>query len=65
MFAIRHKGKMYNIQKGVCETDERACDRAWFIAKRQPASKEEFIAVQDESHRWCNEKYLGMKYSDN
>lgn len=64
MFAIRYKGKMYNVRKGVQETDDKACDRAWYIAKREPATKEEFTVVHDESHKWCNEKYLGMKYSE-
>lgn len=63
MFAIRYKGKMYVIRKGPHETDERACDRAWFVAKQEPTNNDELAVAIDESHKWCNEKYLGMKYS--
>lgn len=64
MNAIRYKGKMYHVTKGAMETDERSMDRSWYVAKHEPSTKQEFLQLEDESHRWCNEKYMGMKYKD-
>lgn len=61
MVVVRYHGKMYHIAKGALETDEKSMDRAWYVAKKEP-SKKEFVETMDESHKWCNEKYLGMKY---
>ncbi len=63
LVVIRFRGRMYHVPKGIMETDEQSGDRAWYIAKRQPATKQEFVRVKDESHKWCNEKYLRMKYT--
>lgn len=61
---VRFKGRMYHIPKAAYETDDRNGDRAWYIAKKEPQTETEFVMADDEGCRWCNEKYLGMKYSD-
>lgn len=64
---IRHRGVIYRVRKAPFETEERAHDRAWHIAKRM-ASKEPGTRVNEhatlvcESHMWANEKYFNMKY---
>lgn len=63
LVTIRYKGKMYHVPNVEYDTDERNGDRAWYVAKKEPKSETEFTSVQDEASRWCNEKYLGMKYS--
>ena len=65
MIALRYKGRMYHIEYNPLENYDFSMDRAWYIAKKHPEKKEEFVALQDESYKWCNEKYLGMKYKAN
>ena len=58
---IRYNGFMYKIPKAPFETEERALDRAWYIAKHcdSSLSQEEVIS---RSFIWANEKYFGMIY---
>lgn len=65
LVAIRYRGRMLHVPRCAMETDEQSGDRAWFIAKKEPATKQEFVTYMDESYKWVNEKYLGMKYAEN
>ena len=73
--SIRHAGNLIKIQKAPYETEEKAYDRAWYIAKKlinangvtinnknttNPTPSWEEISSL--SHIWANEKYLSMKY---
>lgn len=61
---VRFKGRMYHVPKVLYDTDERNGDRAWYIAKKEPKDDSTYVVLQDEAARWCNEKYMGMKYSE-
>lgn len=60
---VRYAGRLWEIEKAPYETEERAHDRAWWIAKNAGTGKvtPELIA---ESFKWVNIKYFGMKYKD-
>lgn len=58
---VRYNGRLWEIEKGPYETEERAYDRAWWLVKRQEPITPELIA---ESFKWANTKYFGMKYKD-
>lgn len=59
---IRYRGRLYRIAKAPFEPEERAADRAWWIAKSGAVGITPEIVSQ--SHKWANEKYFGMKYRD-
>jgi hypothetical protein len=59
--SIRYSGKIYKIRKSPYETDEKAYDRAWYIAKLNDDSMS-LIEKESRSHMWANEKYYGMTY---
>lgn len=65
---VRYHGVMYRVPKAPHETEERAQDRAWYIAKKLhkwPNGKPdpvEFDAILNESHVYVNKKYFGMEY---
>jgi hypothetical protein len=51
---IRHNGRLYKVVHAPFETSDRAADRAWWMAKNGGNAS--------ESHKWCYEKYFGIKY---
>jgi hypothetical protein len=61
---IRYLGKIYKIRKSPQESDEKATDRAWYIAKMQHSTLDEMSTFEKEtlSHVWANEKYYNMTY---
>jgi hypothetical protein len=59
---IRYKGRIFKIEKGPFEPSERAADRAWYVVKQLDAGGVVHEVVSD-SHKWCNDKYLGMQYA--
>ena len=76
--SIRHDGNLIKVPKAPYETEEKAYDRAWYIAKKliidcnntvHPVQTVQTVQTHkswDEisslSHIWANEKYLYMKY---
>ncbi len=66
---IRYNGTIYRVPKTQYETEERAQDRAWYIAKKVhgwPSGKPdetEYESILNESHIFINKKYFGMEYS--
>lgn len=61
LITVRYNGRLWEIEKGPYETEERAYDRAWWIMKRNAPLTPELIA---ESFKWANHKYFGMEYKD-
>lgn len=66
MFSIvRYKGILYRIPKTAFETEERAHDRAWYVAKKINGTcldQNEYEKILNESHMYVNKKYFGMEY---
>lgn len=67
MAVVCYKGRIVRVPKGPQETEERAQDRAWWIAKalcEPPAGGDAkpFGQLLCESHMWCNRKYFAMDY---
>jgi hypothetical protein len=58
---VRYKGRIYRIVKGQFEISEHAGDRAWFAVKAMDGGMSAEAAIS-ASHKWCNEKHLGMVY---
>lgn len=65
---VRYKGIIYRVPKTLFETEERAQDRAWFVAKKIATSisssiePTEYEAILNESHIYSNQKYFQMEY---
>jgi hypothetical protein len=65
---VRYHGVIYRVPKASFDTEERAQDRAWYIAckiKSWPNGKPdqvEYEALLNESHIYANKKYFGMEY---
>ena len=62
---IKYAGNLLKIQKAPYETEEKAYDRAWYIAKNlmsEPHESKSWLEKDSLSHIWANEKYLSMKY---
>lgn len=65
---VRYKGIIYRVPKTLFETEERAQDRAWYIAKKldswisAPVDQVEYEAILNESHIYSNQKYFKMEY---
>lgn len=65
---VRYHGKIYRVLKSLFETEERAQDRAWYIAKKlqseisTPVHHAEYEAIVNESHIYINKKYFQMEY---
>ena len=64
---VKYGNKLYKVLKAPYETEEKAYDRAWYIAKHLMESEHEnesksWIEKEGLSHIWANEKYLSMKY---
>lgn len=65
---VMYHGKLYKIPKAPFETEERAQDRAWYVAKKIDAwpngkpDPVEYEAILNESHLYANKKYFGMEY---
>lgn len=59
---VRCKDIIYKVQKAPYETDDKAYDRAWYIATRL-SGESDWMAKESLSHIWANDKYFGMKYS--
>lgn len=65
---VRYRGKIYRVPKGAFETEERAQDRAWYVAKKlhgwssQKPDELEYELILNEAHMYANKKYLGMEY---
>lgn len=62
MYVLRYAGRVYRIPMVPFETEERAADRAWFVAQKAPRDAAEFAVAVSESHIWANTKYFNMKY---
>jgi hypothetical protein len=60
---VRSHGKLFKIQKAPFETEERAYDRAWYIAKELRSHQGSWEEKDCLSHIWANQTYLGMAYS--
>lgn len=62
---VKYAGNLLKVQKAPYETEEKAYERAWYIAKYlltgENATKS-WIEKESLSHIWANEKYLSMKY---
>ena len=59
---IRCYGNMYKVSKAPYESDERAYDRAWYIAKQLRSHTGTCEEHESLSHAWANAKYFDMKY---
>ena len=65
---VIYNGIVYRVPKSNFETEERAQDRAWYIAKKidkWPNGKPddvEYEAILNESHIYINKKYFNMEY---
>lgn len=61
---VRYCGKIYKVRKSPQESEEKATDRAWYIAKMNDSTLCELSTFEKEalSHIWANEKYHGMTY---
>ena len=69
---IKHNGNLLKVQKAPYETEEKAYDRAWYIAKNlinisdgndnKVITSKSWEEISSLSHIWANEKYLYMKY---
>ena len=60
---VKCYGNVYKVQKAPHETDERAYDRAWYIARQlrtHTGSWDEKVCL---SHAWANHVYFGMEYN--
>jgi hypothetical protein len=53
---------MYKILKAPYESDERAYDRAWYIAKELRTNTGTVEEKESLSHVWANAKYFTMEY---
>ena len=75
--SIKHNGNLLKVQKSPYETEEKAYDRAWYIAKNlindtdsntsiktnsNTNTSKSWEEISSLSHIWVNEKYLYMKY---
>lgn len=67
MQAIRYNGHIYRVPMAPFETDDRAADRAWYIAKSAAKGTADggWNRLISESHIYCNEKHMGMHYKEN
>lgn len=78
MQAIRHSGYIFRVSMAPFETDDRAADRAWFIAKEATATAAaagtpltggtmsvNWPHLVSKSHIFCNDKHLGIKCQTN
>ena len=61
---VRCYGNVYKIEKAPYETDERAYDRAWYIAKHLKSHQGSWDEKECLSHIWANGVYFGMEYID-
>lgn len=70
---VRYKGTIYRVPKVLFETEERAQDRAWYIANNmQDLTKnwngnhsktdKTMYELFNESHIYANKKYFQMEY---
>jgi hypothetical protein len=60
---IRYEGKLVKVVKQPFESEEQAKDRAWYIAKH--CLSDPLVLREVKSRQWANEKFYGMKYSNN
>ena len=66
---VRYQGIIYRVPRTPYEPEERAQDRAWYIAKKihhwhnGKPDDIEYEAILNESHIVMNKKYFGMEYS--
>lgn len=59
---VRCYGNLYKVLKAPCESDERAYDRAWYIAKTLHDHTGTYETKVSLSHTWANMKYFNMEY---
>lgn len=65
---VRYHGRIYRVPKALFETEERAQDRAWYVARKLdnwingPVDQVEYEAILNESHIYVNKKYFHMEY---
>ncbi len=64
---VRYNGVIYRVPRTPYESEERAQDRAWYVAKKineWPGKPDgaEYEAILNESHIYINKKYFGMEY---
>jgi len=62
---VKYGENLFKVLKSPYETEEKAYDRASYIAKHLTGSEHEsktWIEKEGLSHIWANEKYLSMKY---
>lgn len=62
MVVVVYQGRLWRIPKGPFESDERAYDRAWWIAKHRDAHTMALRELVSRSHMWANQKYFRMDY---
>lgn len=63
IISIRFAGNIFKVKKAPFENEERANDRAWYIAKHTPSSMQwqERVSM---SHLWAYKKYDNMEFAD-
>jgi hypothetical protein len=59
---IEYLNNIYIIPTSTNETYEMAYERAWWIAKKEPKTIEEFNKIIDDSFIWSYEKFYGISY---
>lgn len=59
---IEYLNKIYIIPTSINETYEMAYERAWWIAKKEPQTIEEFNNITNESLIWSFKKFYGVNY---
>ena len=63
---VKYGSNLFKVLKAPYETEEKAYDRAWYIAKSlmdtSECEQQTWIEKEGLSHIWANEKYLSMKY---
>lgn len=60
---IRYSGKIYKVEKAPFENEERANDRAWYIAMYTPSNMHWQERVS-RSHIWAYKKYDNMEFTE-
>lgn len=60
---LKHRGRIYRVEKLPMESQEQAMDRAWYIATRLATDAEaKYEDVCFDSFKWVYTKYLQVSY---
>jgi hypothetical protein len=61
---LRHRGRIYRVEKLPFESQEQAMDRTWYIATRLATDAEaKYESVCFDSLKWVYTKYLQVSYN--